>query len=109
MWPARILRILTLLAVLLMPLGMIGGSPAMASGHHKAAPAAAGHCADMDDQKKDPPGRSADCTVACAAIPAFAADVPHRAPTPASAETRAPLPTMRGLDPEAATPPPRPA
>ena len=103
-----ILRILTLLAVLLMPLGMIGGGPAMATPHHGTA--ATGHCADMDEQQnKDVPGRKADCTIACAAILPVIGDLGPQALALAAAAPLAPPPATRGLSPEAATPPPRPA
>ena len=105
---ALILRTLTLLAVLLMPLGMIGGGPAMAAPHHGTAAAAADHCAGMDGQrKKEVPGRKADCTIACAAILPGAGDFRPQALTAAAAEPLAPALPTRGLSPEAATPPPR--
>ncbi|MDB5697378.1 MAG: hypothetical protein JWN69_182, partial [Alphaproteobacteria bacterium] len=63
----RLMRFMIILAVLLAPLGMIGGTPAYATA--KQAPAGAmSDCAGMQKQSKDEPAQSRDCMMACAAI-----------------------------------------
>jgi Na+-transporting methylmalonyl-CoA/oxaloacetate decarboxylase gamma subunit len=125
-----VLRFLALLAVLLSPLSMIAPSHAMAparapasaapagmdhgaaGSHHVAASAdaaASRHCAPAESGEPQIPGRSPDCAIACAALPAGDAGLKIRAPLVA---ILAPLPSAsepRGLEPEAATPPPRSA
>lgn len=128
----RLLRFLTVLALVLSPLAMIGASPALATAHHSAMASSghlmaghqmAGHdmaadasmtaaapCPDMDGKSKDQPCGSDDCQTACAAVPAIPAvggqlaphTMPH-GPQLLPALVSAP----NGLDPEAATPPPR--
>ena len=106
---SRILRMLTMLAVLLMPIGMLGGEAA-AMGHSApiAAAAMADHCAAMHHkQKKDEPAKGADCVVACAAIPASDAPYQHETLAPMHVEAPRLIAVVAGLHPEAATPPPR--
>lgn len=99
-----LLRWLILLALLLAPLAMIGGSPAVAH----ARPAAAGHCAETGKPAEAPPSAPADCMIACAGfLPAQGggvAGLPRLEPAarPAPAAFR-----ISGLHPEAAIPPPR--
>ena len=106
---AMIAKLLTLLALVLMPFGM---SPAAAEAmpaaaqHHAASTAA--HCPapeSEDSGKADQ--QSADCTVTCAAL---VAPAPTAAPPPALTPPPPARPlagTRRGLHPEAATPPPK--
>ena len=128
----RLIRFLTVLALVLSPLATIGASPALAMAHHSAmassghqmaghkmaghdmgadaSKAAMTHCQDMDGKSKDQPCGSEDCQTACAAVPAIPAIggqlVPHAMPHGPQL-----LPALvsapNGLDPEAATPPPR--
>lgn len=127
----RLIRFLTVLALVLSPLATIGASPALAMAHHSAmassgqqmagqqmaghdmtadASMAAAPCPDMDGKSKVQPCGSDDCQTACAAVPAIPAvggqlaphAVPH-GPQLLPALVSAP----NGLDPEAATPPPR--
>ena len=61
-WPGmfamRLLRFLTLIALIVAPVGMMSGHAAMAmsraaiDGHHMAAMAAPDHCAGMDQPSK---------------------------------------------------------
>jgi hypothetical protein len=101
----RALRFLIMLAVLLLPFGMIGAGPAMA--HHAPAMMTADHCADMPRQKKEAPGRSAQCMIACAALACAEITIEHDSLAPVAAEPARLVPAMHGLHPEAATPPPR--
>jgi hypothetical protein len=126
----RLIRILTLLALVLSPLAMIGAAPAMAhqaatagSGHPMAGHAMAGHdmnasmaamahCKDMDKKSKDQPCGSSDCLTACAAVPAIPAVGGQLEPHALAHGPRqhpALMSAPQGLDPEAATPPPRPS
>lgn len=101
-----IARIVLLLAVLLMPLGMIP-SAASAAHHTRAAGMSMEHCPDQTP-RHDPKGALGQCTMACAAaVPATtaSAEEPHLA----AAETAVPALTQRldSLHPETATPPPK--
>jgi hypothetical protein len=134
---AHLIRFLTILALALSPLAGLGTAPASAMSHHAAmsvdaaqtmshqmaghqtaghemasrvATATMAHCKDMDGESKDEPCRSADCLVACAAVPAIPAVggglEPH-ALVHRLVEQPALVSVPRGLVPEAATPPPR--
>ena len=109
----RLLRILTILAVLLAPLGMLGGHPAMATpapsdpamSHMAIDPA--GHCADIDKQSKDQPGSSIDCMIACSVL-LTAENVLSVHPVAISPrQPRTLAVVLNGLHPEWDTPPPR--
>lgn len=99
----RLLRWLTLIALLLAPLAMIGGAPAMAHDHV----AAAGHCDDMGSRDETPAPAPVDCTIACAGLPAQTAAVAAHPFLPAAPGSLVPAAWLAGLQPEAATPPPR--
>jgi hypothetical protein len=100
----RLLRWLILLALLLAPLAMIGGAPAMAH----ARPAAAVHCAETEKPAKTPPSAPVDCMIACVGcLPAQGGTLAAQ-PRPGRATEPEPLAfRLQGLHPEAATPPPR--
>lgn len=128
----RLIRFLTVLALVLSPLATIGAAPASALAHHAAmaagdhqmaghqmaghdmaadaSMAAMTHCQDMDGISKDQPCGSDDCQSACAAVPAIPAVggqlEPHAMPHGPQL-LPALLSAPHGLDPEAATPPPR--
>jgi hypothetical protein len=104
---AIFLRLLVALAVLMMPLAMIGGGAAAAAGAPHHAVATDDHCRDMPAPAGEAPGRSIDCMMSCAAIPAEAS-VPDAQPPllqPLLLAQR--MRTLAGVTPEAATPPPR--
>ena len=129
---AHLIRFLTILALALSPLAALGTAPASAMSHYAATSADAPqmtnhqmvghqmtgdaamgtmeHCKDMDGKSKDEPCRSADCLVACAAVPAIPAVggglEPH-APVHGLVQQPALVSVPHGLVPEAATPPPR--
>ena len=102
---AAALRLLTLIALVLMPVGM-AGAPAM------AAPAEHGmagmnHCDEMPSKEQAPPSSKMDCTAMCTALPAsFGLDAgPMMKPlAPRSIAMAAPF---RGIEPDIATPPPK--
>jgi len=99
----RLLSWLVTLALLVTPLAMTGGAPAMAHGG-----AAAGACPDMEKPPEAPAkGTSADCMMACMAIVAQSPGLAARqrlspAPEPSFQPGR-----LTGVAPEAAIPPPR--
>jgi hypothetical protein len=103
----HLVRLLTLLALLLAPAGMMGNHMAMA-----APQPAGGHCADANPggheaPRGEAPAQGIDCLIACSCVPAFAAelaDPPSFAATPASSS---PVALGSGLNPQADPPPPR--
>lgn len=98
----RLLGWLALFALLLAPFAMIGGAPAMA--HDR--PPAAGHCAETGMPAKAP--APVDCMVACAGcLPSQDLAAAPASPPVAAAEPARPAFRLRGISPEAATPPPR--
>jgi hypothetical protein len=111
----RLVRLLTLFALVLSPISMVVGTSAQAGLHHASAPAttsaaAMEHCHDTEAPADEGSGPSPDCAVACAAtIPELGDPLSGVSPLPAG--LRPPiLPSLRrGLEPEAADPPPRSA
>lgn len=99
-------RIVLLLAVLLMPFGMV---PAAAAGHMgPSAGMPLGHCPDQEQRHQTNNGIEV-CTMVCAAaLPVSAAS---RADKLATVQRAPVLPSLsqrlHGLHPETATPPPR--
>jgi hypothetical protein len=99
-----LLRLVTLVAVMLMPLGM---AAAPAAAHHSTASAAMPHCPDRpaSDHGK---GGMAECTMMCSsALPAI-----DQAPAGPAIIARTPLAPslvmlLRGILPDIATPPPK--
>jgi hypothetical protein len=110
---ARLIRILTLLALLIAPLGMVGEHAAMAmpaaSGGHAQTHAPAGHCGDMDGESRSRSSPNIDCMIACSAMHSadFVVDAHSAAPAPIEPGRLAPVP--RGLNHAAEPPPPRPS
>ena len=102
----RLIRWLTLLALFLAPLAMIGGGPAMA--HEPMA--VSGHCSEEDGPRHAPlSGAPADCMIACAGV-LMQGDAYVAKPRPARVDESSPAAfRLDGLHPEAATPPPRPS
>jgi hypothetical protein len=103
---ARLLRLLTLIALVLMPLGM-AAAPATAE-HHSTANMPMQHCPDEGSKSPELGTAFAECTMACAAtLPAQPLRSDERVATiVAAAVPSLPVP-LRGLVPETATPPPR--
>lgn len=111
----RLLRFLTLIAVIFAPISMSGGHAAMAMPAPSAAmaeqmPAApAGHCADMggEQDKSGPSAPNIDCMIACSAMPAADFEVEVHPVVAAFIEPRALTNALNGLNPESDPPPPR--
>ena len=105
---AAILRLLTMAALAMMPIGMAsaGAGPV----HHAPSAASAGHCDDQDGQPAEErrdglPGCTAGCSM-------FMADLASADAPLAVLGQLTPLPPARrwlSLPPETATPPPKPA
>lgn len=101
-------RLLTILALLLAPIGMLGTHAAMAA---PAPEAAGGHCADMSGSSEDAPedatpASAADCMIACACVPAKGAEL-NQTPAPKTPATARPIQAVIGSNPTADPPPPR--
>ena len=111
----RLIRFLTILALVLSPVAMLGGGPAQASSHHmmmasQAADMAMEHCHDAGEKSKDRSAPSMDCAMACAAMMPELGDQLDGLPSvPAGLQAPAPVTVGHGLVPEAADPPPRTA
>lgn len=114
----RLLRFLTLVAMLFSPISMAAGHAAMAMPAPSAAMAdqmgamPVGHCADMsgDQDKQDksaPTGPNIDCMIACAAMPAADFSVAVHPLFVAFIEPARLTGALHGLHPESDPPPPR--
>jgi len=111
----RLLRFLTIFAVLFSPISMATGHAAMAMPAASAAmadhmgAASAGHCADMggEQDKSGPAAPSIDCMIACSAMPAADFEVEAHPVVAAFIEPRALISALSGLNPESDPPPPR--
>ena len=104
--PAVILRLLTLVALVLMPFGM--GAAIAGPVHHSPAAASAGHCDEPVGEPAEPSRDGAmDCLVSCSMV--ALAEVQIDEPTPALHVPAArPLAERgAGLHPDPATPPPK--
>jgi putative hemolysin len=115
---ARLIRLLTMFALLLAPLTMVGEHAAMAmpaaqdaSAHHAAPADQAGHCAKMGGQSEDETTPDSDCLIACAiacsAIPAVGSHMADRPLPVALAQPLSLVGRISGLHPESDPPPPR--
>jgi len=98
------LRFLALLALALMPAGMVA-SPA--AGHVTPA-AEAGHCEGHGKQSEDPAASQAHCAT-CGALPAFETPGPEAGLIPQAPRSLASMDPILDLEPETATPPPKPS
>lgn len=110
------IRLLTLLALLLAPFGMMTSHAAMAAtGDFAPAAASAMHCAEMapdqsQDQapRKQAPAKNIDCLLACACLPPLAAPAVEQGQLFASLDPVAGSePLGHGLNFAADPPPPR--
>jgi hypothetical protein len=107
----RLLRVLTLLAMLLMPLAMAGQGHAVAAApHHQMAASADEDChkgrPGQQDRRQD---GAAQCMMACAALPAAEAPRQEQAVLLRPSLYALTIVPISGLAPEAETPPPRTA
>lgn len=102
---AALLRLLTLLALVVMPIGMAtapaAASPVPAS-HHMMG----GHCDEQPDQDQAPASKM-DCAAMCTALPATDSAAPTPVLKPKAPRTIAVATRFHGIILEIATPPPR--
>lgn len=102
---AALVRLLTLLAVVLMPLGMAATPAAGQTIPMSHNMASSGHCEEQPDQG-EAPASNMDCTV-CVALPATDSPIPVSAMKPATPRRIALATPFAGIQPEIATPPPK--
>jgi hypothetical protein len=109
----RLLRFLTLLALLVAPLRMMSAHAEMAlpaspaAGHHMATAAPSDGCGGMDETGKRKPGSNIDCAMACSAVPGAQSEL-SAYPQPVAAIPPATFAdALVGLHPESEPPPPR--
>ena len=103
---AALFRLLTLVALLWMPMGM-ATAPASAQALDHSAMAGSPHCGDQPDGGKAPASKAMDCTAACTALPASPAPIPALPAKPEAPRSLAVSAPFGGIVPEIATPPPR--
>jgi hypothetical protein len=112
----RLLRLLTIVALLFGSYSMAGGHAAMAMPsssapmmHHAQDGMAAGHCADMgqNQKQKDQTGSNIDCTIACAVILSAMSEMEEGPIMAPLSQPLMPVTTRHGLNPESDPPPPR--
>jgi hypothetical protein len=104
--PAAILKLLTLVALALMPFGMSAASAAPV--HHAPAAGAARHCDEQGGQPAQTSSDKAlDCAMACSMLVAAEARVEEPAPAVRLPAGRKPAERATGLHPDTATPPPK--
>jgi hypothetical protein len=107
--PCLALKLITVLAVLLMPLGMAAAPAALPAGHHAVA-GAIEHCPDSQLPSPDLAGGLAECAMPCAsALPAWDYPPPTESPRPQQPAERRIEHRLTGVLMEIATPPPKTA
>ena len=106
----RLLRFLTLFALMLAPFGMMSAHAEMAmpvsaaSGHEMAS---SGHCAGMNQPREEKPASGIDCTIACSAVPSAEGTIIVHPTAAAQTPPIALATSLLGLHPESDPPPPR--
>ena len=100
---STLLRLVTAIALMLMPLGM---AQAAAVGAPASAAVEAGHCDEHSEPGKAPAGPNHHCA-ACTAIPSVDSPLARTEITPQAPLTAEPVDPLPGLELEIATPPPR--
>ncbi|MDP9421408.1 MAG: hypothetical protein M3Q19_01010 [Pseudomonadota bacterium] len=103
---AALLRLLTLLALVLMPIGMTGTPAAaspMSASHHMTAD----HCDEQQPEQDQAPASKMDCAAMCTALPATDSAAPTSVLKPKAPRTIAIATPFDGIILEIATPPPK--
>ena len=103
---AALLRLLTLLALILMPVGMAGAPAAASPLPESHDTAMASHCDEQSGEGETPVSKM-DCTAMCAAVLATDAPAPSSILKPKAPRTLATATPFVGVVPEIATPPPK--
>lgn len=102
---ALVWKLLTLIAVVLMPLGM-SAAPAAAMQHHSASMPMQ-HCPEQNPAQSGKAG-FVECTMACsAALPAVEPAQGELMPMRCAPVEADPVAQLHGLHPDTATPPPK--
>ena len=101
---AALLRLLTLFALVLMPITM---TAAPAEAHAMTAMSAADHCGDQQQPQTPPMKDLAQCMLMCAALPAAEALTVSPPDVPWAPRRSALVKPIQGIILEIATPPPR--
>ena len=102
-----VLRLLTLVALMLMPFGM-GAAPAMAQQVSTAqATTSMDHCDKQSDENGAPAPQQTDCAVMCIAISSAANPTPPPLLQPVAPRSIALATLFVGVEPDIATPPPK--
>jgi hypothetical protein len=118
MVPSRLAAIMAMLALILAPLGMVGGYTAMAqpvasASHHEKSPDHSAHCAETRGETQDGSGDSSlldclnDCAITCSAIAAPGNAIALPPVVPRLALSLPLVSRLGGLPPEEPDPPPR--
>lgn len=102
---AALVRLLTLLALVLMPLGMTGAPALAAPDHHMTTMAGSGHCEEQQDEAPDQ--QQMDCRAACTALPAPSTPAPTPALKPIAPRLIGGVAPFTSINLEIATPPPK--
>jgi hypothetical protein len=103
---ATITRLLTLMALVLMPFGM--GSASAGAAHHAPAATAASHCDGHGEQPAAPvPDDAIDCAMTCSMLIVAQARIPDPVPVGGPLAQGAVAESATGLHPNPATPPPK--
>ena len=102
---AVVWKLLTLIAVLLMPFGMV--APASATPHHAMASMSMEHCPDQSPGQKGKLGFT-ECTMACAgALPAADRSPQDERRVDVGLALALPVHQLHGIHVDIATPPPK--
>ena len=103
---AAFAKLMTLIALVLMPIGMASAS-AVASPVDHAAMSQSGHCGDQGEEDQAPGAKRMDCTAACTALPPSLEPVLAPPLKPLAQRTVAVAAPFKDIVLEIATPPPR--
>lgn len=104
--PSMVLRLLTLVALVLMPFGM--GAASAVPAYHASVTATAGHCDEPAGQPvKQSPDQAIDCAMACSMLATTEARLDDRARSLRVPNARPLADRDAGLHPDTATPPPK--
>lgn len=105
---AAVIRLLTLLALVIMPFGMAGAPATAQSGSTEHSLTSTGHCDEQSGQKGSPvkSTQMMHCAM-CVALPAAEAPKPAEAMLPAAPRAIAAVTSVDSIELEIATPPPK--
>ncbi len=103
---AAFAKLMTLIALVLMPIGMASAS-AVASPVDHAAMSQSGHCGDQGEDDQAPDAKRMDCTAACTALPPALEPVFAPMLKPLGQRMIAVAAPFKGVVLEISTPPPR--